>query len=103
MNTTKFESIVNLVESNPEAKEALTGLTSIDEAVSILGQYGVQITIEEFAEYVKAMHSDEIPEELLEYVAGGGKFGDWVQGFFDGFYDSTKSFGDFFKSIFKIK
>ena len=36
-----------------------------------------------------AIHSDEIPEELLEYVAGGGAFRNWLKGFFDGFYDST--------------
>lgn len=89
MNTEKFGAIVKLLETNSEAKEALTGLTSISEAVAILAQYGVQITEEEFAEYVKAMHSEEIPEELLEYVAGGGKFWDFVQGFWDGFYDST--------------
>jgi len=89
MDTKKFEAIVNLLENNQEAKAALDGLTSISEAVSILNQYGVQISEEEFAEYVKAMHADEIPEELLEYVAGGGKFRDWLQGFFDGFYDAT--------------
>ena len=89
MNTEKFVAIANLAESNPEAKNALTGLTSIPEAVAILAQYGVQISEEEFAEYVQAMHADEIPEELLEYVAGGGKFWSWMQGFWDGFYDST--------------
>lgn len=89
MNTEKFGAIVKLIETNPEAKEALTGLTSIDEAVAVLNRYDVQITAEEFAEYVQAMHSDEIPEEFLEYVAGGGKFWDWMQGFWDGFYDAT--------------
>jgi len=89
MDTTKFKEIAQLVESNPEAKEALTGLTSVEKAVSILNQYGVQISQEEFIGYVKAMHADEIPEELLESVAGGGKFWSWMQGFWDGFYDST--------------
>lgn len=89
MNTEKFGAIVKLIETNAEAKEALTGLTSVEEAVAILNQYNVQITAEEFAEYVKVMHSEEIPEELLEFVAGGGKFWDWMQGFWDGFYDST--------------
>ena len=89
MNTEKFAAIAHLVEHNPEAKEALTGLSSVDEAIAVLNQYGVEITAEEFAAYVQAMHSDEIPEELLEFVAGGGKFWDWMQGFWDGFYDST--------------
>lgn len=89
MNTEKFGAIVKLIETNPEAKEALNGLTSVDEAVAVLNRYDVQITVEEFVEYVQAMHSDEIPEELLEYVSGGGKFWDWMQGFWDGFYDST--------------
>jgi len=89
MDTTKFMEIAKLVESNPAAKEALTGLTSVEKAVSVLNDYGVQISQEEFIEYVKAMHADEIPEELLETVAGGGKFWDWMQGFWDGFYDST--------------
>lgn len=89
MNTEKFGAIVKLLETNPDAKEALTGLTSVSEAVAILNQYGVQITEEEFVEYVKAMHADEIPEALLEFVVGGGKFWDFVQGFFDGFYDAT--------------
>lgn len=89
MNTEKFGAIVKLLETNLDAKEALTGLTSISEAVAILNQYGVQVTEEEFVEYVKVMHADEIPEELLEYVVGGGKFWDFVQGFFDGFYDAT--------------
>ncbi len=89
MNTEKFGAIVKLLETNPEAKEAVTGLKSIEEVVVVLGQFGVQISVEEFAEYVKAMHADEIPEELLEYVVGGGKFWDFVQGFFDGFYDAT--------------
>lgn len=89
MNTEKFEAIIKLLETNPEAKDALSGLTSIPEAVAILSQYGVQITEEEFVEYVKAMHSDEIPEELLQFVVGGGKFWDFIQGFFDGFYDAT--------------
>ena len=88
MNTEKFKAIVELIESNPAAKEALIGLTSVEEAVAVLNQYGVQVTAEEFAAYVNAMHSDEIPAELLEYVAGGS-FRGWLQGFFDGFYDST--------------
>lgn len=89
MNTEKLNAIIKLVEGNPEAKEALDGLNNIDEAVSVLNRYGVEITAEEFAECVQAMHSDEIPEELLEYVAGGGKVRDWFQGFMDGFYDAT--------------
>jgi len=91
MNTEKLEAIVKLVESNTEAKKALDGLTSVEKAVSVLNQYGVQITEEEFAEYVEAMHSDEIPAELLEFVAGGSWRGvrNWLKGFFDGFYDST--------------
>ena len=101
MNTEKFGAIVKILETNDEARNALTGLTSVEEAVSILGQYGVQITVEEFAEYVKAMHADEIPEELLEYVAGGGKFWDFVQGFFDGFYDSTLGLLEGFTGLLK--
>lgn len=89
MNTEKLAEIAKLFGTNPEAKNVLTGINSIPEAVSVLSQYGVQITEEEFVEYVKAAHSDEIPEELLEYVAGGGKFWNFLQGFFDGFYDST--------------
>lgn len=89
MNTEKLEAIINLIEGNPEAKDALMGLTSVTDAVAVLNRYGIQITDEEFAEYVTAIHSDEIPEELLEYVAGGGAFRNWLKGFFDGFYDST--------------
>jgi len=88
MDTNKLDAIVKLMESNPEAKEALTGLTSVPEAVAVLNRYGVAITEEEFVGYVKLMHSEELPEEVLEYVSGGG-WRQWLQGFFDGFYDST--------------
>lgn len=94
MNTEKFRAMLNLVESNPEVKEALNKATSLDEALAVLKSNGLEITPEEFYEFLKAGESDELPEEMLEFVAGGGKGWDWWQGFKNGIYDGTKTFAD---------
>ncbi len=99
MNTEKFRAMLNLVESNPEVKEALNKATSLDEGLGILKSNGLEISPEEFYEFLKAGESEELPEEMLEFVAGGGKGWDWWQGFKNGFYDGTKGLVDGFSKI----
>jgi len=87
---TKLDQIVQLFAENPEAQEALNGAKTKEEAVAMLCQYGVDITVEEFVEIGKKITSDELTEDMLEYVAGGSWASFWrgVRDFFKGFADA---------------
>lgn len=92
MNVSKITEIYNLFQSNEEAAKRLSTITDPNEACKVLAEYGIEVSIEELAEIVTSMHSDEIPVELLDLVAGGGKAArDFFRGFCDGVYEAISS------------
>lgn len=58
--------------TNEEFKEAASKVETLEEAVELCKRYGVEITGEELVDAIKKSHSDELSEEDLEDVAGGG-------------------------------
>ena len=88
----KFEMIMKLFSENEKAGEILKEAKSVEEAVDLLAQMGVEITVEEFKEMGKQLESDELSEDMLEFVAGGKGAGKkvWkaVKDFFHGFFDA---------------
>lgn len=55
-----------------EFKAAASKVETIDEAVELCKVHGVEITGEELVDAIKKSHSDELNEEDLDNVAGGG-------------------------------
>ena len=88
--TEKISKIVQLFAENPEAEKALKAATTIEDAVALLCQYGVETTVEEFKQMGREITSDELSEELLMMVSGGSWKGFWigVRDFFQGFLDA---------------
>lgn len=87
----KISEIVRLFAENEQAKEALNAAKSPEEAIAIFAQYGIEITIEEFKQIAHEITSDELSEEMLMMVSGGGwwgKFWGGVKDFFQGFLDA---------------
>lgn len=86
----KISQIGRLFSENERAAEALRNTKTKEEAVAILGQYGIDITVEEFIEIAKEINSDELSEEMLMLVSGGSWSGFWrgVRDFFQGFLDA---------------
>lgn len=86
----KISQIVRLFSENENATEALKNTKTKEEAVAVLGQFGVEITVGEFIEIAKEINNDEISEEMLMLVSGGSWSGFWrgVRDFFQGFLDA---------------
>lgn len=87
---TKLEQIVRLFAENEDAEKVLKEAKTKEEAISLLGQFGIDVTVDEFDEIGRQILSEELPEELLEFVAGGSWKGFWkgVGDFFRGFLDA---------------
>ena len=85
----KLVQIARLFE-NEEAEKLLKSAKTKEEAVAILAQFGVNVTVEEFVQIGKEVISDELSEDVLELVAGGSWRGFWngVKDFFWGLYES---------------
>ena len=87
----KITQIMRLFEENEQAEAALKSAQTKEEAVAILGQYGIAITVEEFIQIGRELTSDELSEDMLALVAGGGflkKAWNAVKDFFHGFLDA---------------
>ena len=87
----KTSQIARLFEENKEAAEALKNANTKEEAVALLCRYGVDITVEEFVQIGREVTSDELSEEMLMLVSGGGWLGKaWntVTAIFHGFLDA---------------
>ena len=87
---TKLEQIVRLFAENASAEETLKAAKSKEEAIALLAQFGIEVTEEEFNSIGKQVLSDELPEEMLEFVAGGSwkGFMKGVRDFFKGFLEA---------------
>ena len=85
----KINQIVKLFE---EHEELLKSAATKEEAVAIMNQLGVEITVEEFVAIGKEITADELSEEMLMLVSGGGnpfkKVWKAVKDFFQGFLDA---------------
>lgn len=86
----KITQIVQLFAENEKAEAELKKAKTVDDAVALLAQYGVEMTVEEFIKIGKEITSDELSEEMLMLVAGGSWKGFWrgVRDFFQGFLDA---------------
>ena len=86
----KLAQIARLFGENEQAEALLKSAKTKEEAVKLLGQFGVNVTVEEFVQIGKEVLSDELSEDVLELVAGGSWSGFWngVKDFFRGFLDA---------------
>ena len=74
------------------ANEKLENANGIEEVAAILNEYGVEVTAAELQEIVTKASGEELTEENLDMVAGGGWLSKaWghvksaLNGFLDGF------------------
>lgn len=68
----KMTDIFALFESNEDAVKDLQGAKTADEVSDILKRYGLEVSSEEFLGLAKELTSDEMSEDMLDLVAGGG-------------------------------
>lgn len=57
---------------NEEFKAAASKVETLEEALELCKAHGVEITAEELVDAIKKSQSDELSEDDLENVAGGG-------------------------------
>ena len=58
--------------ANEEFKAAASKVETLEEAIKLCKAYGVEITEEELVDAIKKSHNEELSEEDLDNVAGGG-------------------------------
>ena len=58
--------------ANEEFKEAASKVKTVEEAVELCKTYGVEITGDELVDAIKKSHAEELNEEVLDNVSGGG-------------------------------
>lgn len=58
--------------ANEEFKNAAIKVETLEEAVALCKTYGVEISGEELVDAIKKSHAEELNEEDLDNVAGGG-------------------------------
>ncbi len=68
MENTKIEELCR----NEEFKAAALKVETVEEAVELCGEYGIEVTGEELVEAIRASQSDELQEDALAEVSGGG-------------------------------
>lgn len=96
-----INSIYALMAANEEVGAKLAGIKSAEEAVAILAENGLNVTVEDLKEMLTVVRAEEIPVELLDLVAGGGKVKDFFWGFCDGLSEGWKETKEFFGGLFK--
>ena len=76
------EIIKKLQEMDRETAEKLSNAESMEEALEVLADCGIEATAEALAAAVAELDADEngeLSEELLDGVAGGGKIWQWIK------------------------
>ena len=63
---------INKLVSNEEFREAASKVETIEEAIELCKAYGVEITGDELVDAIKKSHTEELSEEDLDNVSGGG-------------------------------
>lgn len=94
------QSIYALMSANEEVAAKLASITSPEDAVAILGENGIHVTVDDLKVMVDILYGDEIPVEMLDLVAGGGKIRDFFWGFCDGLRGAFNEARDVIKSLF---
>lgn len=94
-----IKSIFSLMAANEDVAAKLAGISSPEEAIAILSENNINVSVDDLKEMVDALHGDEIPVEMLDMVAGGGKVVDFFWGFCDGLNDSFYRVKDVFTKI----
>lgn len=101
MTNDMIRSIYVLMQNDEEIGKKLAAVKSAKEAIAILAENNIAVTEDELKEMVSVLKAEEIPEELLDLVAGGGKFSDFLWGFCDGLVEGWNSTKEFFGGLFK--
>ena len=90
MNTNFAEKIQALV-NNTEFAQKFEAAASEQEFLNLLKEYGIEVTREDIlALLAPAAEGDELGEDMLDNVAGGGKIWEWVKDRFGRWYQKLK-------------
>lgn len=100
MTAEQIKKIETLLD-DPVIRDKISNSESLSDFVAILSEYGVDASEEDFMKFAEDFKSGELSDEMLELVAGGGKFKDFWWGFCDGLCDGWNSTKKFFCSLFK--
>lgn len=68
----KLTQVARLFAENEQAEALLKDAKTKEDALSILSRFGINITPEELTRIGQEVLSDELSEDMLELVAGGG-------------------------------
>ena len=90
MNT-HMNLLVDLFENNQEAISELAKCKSKEAVLQVLAQYNIVMTEDEFDALIAENEGEELSEDALDQVAGGGKVWNAVKSFF---IDLAKGFLD---------
>ena len=71
MNELTMKKLAEIM-NDEAANEKLEQAAGIEEVAAILNEYGVELTAEELQEIVAKASGEELTEENLDMVAGGG-------------------------------
>ena len=96
-----IHKIYSLMASDKEVAAKLAAIKSPTEAVAILAEHNIQVSIEDLKEMIDSLSQDEIPVEMLDMVAGGGWVKDFFWGFCDGLRGAFNDAKDIFSQLFK--
>ena len=99
MTNEMIKTIYALMQNNEEVGAKLAAIKNADEAIAILAENNITVTEEDLKAMLTVVSAEELPLELLDMVAGGGKCSDFLWGFFDGLNDGWKATKDFFGGI----
>lgn len=74
---------------NPEFVKKVQALDSIQEALALVKDYGIEMSETELVEILSASEETEgeLSEEMLDSVAGGGKLWNWIKKKFSEWFD----------------
>lgn len=92
----KVKSIYSLMAANEEVAAKLAAVKSPEEAATILAENNVIVSVEELEDIVDSVSKDELPAEMLDLVAGGGRVKDFFWGFCDGLREAFERVKDIF-------
>lgn len=101
MTNATIISIYTLMQNDEEIGAKLAAIKNPEEAIAILAENGISVTADDLKDMITTLSADELPEELLDLVAGGGKVKDFFWGFFDGLNDGWNATKSFFSGLRK--
>lgn len=107
MNTNIAERMQELANDQIFAEKIQAAASEL-ELMSILEEYGIHATENDLVQFLSGFDSDdgELSEDMLDNVAGGGKFWDWVKDRFGRWFKkrsekNTKDINKMMSNMFK--